>query len=326
MTNIYNNPLPNSKSDISSLMEFDAFICRAEGQSERTIELNRLALGKLRQYLFENGLPVDLRQIGSREIRGFILHLKTVKSFSSHPYTKPQDDHLSDHSVNTYLRAIKASYNRWVSEGLLDKSPFHGVKLPRLPEKVKPPLSAGQLNALHDSVDCFSPQGPRDAALLAVLTDTISRVSEISRLGIANLNLQSRHIKVYGKGRRERVIPFGTKTQKLIYKYVHFYRPAPLDPRTDFVFLTHGGRPLTRNRIYAIVRKYAKKAGIDGIPCSPHSLRRSGCVQWIVNGGDIYSLQKMTGHKSLTVLKTYVDLSQADVKALHEKYSPMDNL
>ena len=326
MTNINNNHLTNSKSDISSLMDFDAFICRAEGQSEKTIEFNNLAIGKLSQYLADNELPTDLREIGSREIRGFILCLTTAKRFSDHPYVNQQENCLSDHSVNSYLRTVRAACNRWVSEGLLEKSPFQGVKLPRLSEKVTPPLSAEQLNALHHSVDYFSPQGPRDAALLAVLTDTISRVSEISSLETANLNLQSRHIKVYGKGRRERVIPFGTKTQKLIYKYVHFYRPSPSDPREDFVFLTHDGRPLTRNRIYAIVRKYAKKAGIDGIPCSPHSLRRSGCVRWIVNGRDIYSLQKMTGHKSLTVLKTYVDLSQADVKALHEKYSPMDNL
>ena len=326
MTNIYYDPLPNSKSDISKLMEFDIFRCRAEGQSDRTIELNRLALNKLRNYLLQNGLSTDLNHIGSLEIRGLILYLKSAKRFANHPYVNLQDDGLSDHSINTYLRAIRAACNRWVDEGLLSKSPFQGVKLPRLPEKVNPPLSAEQLNAFHDSVDYFSPQGPRDAALLAVLTDTISRVSEISSLVIANLDLQSKHIKVYGEGRRERVIPFGTRTQKLVYKYVHFNRPAPLDPREDLVFLTHDGRPLTRNRIYGIVRKYAKKAGIDGIPCSPHSLRRSGCVRWIVNGGDIYSLQKMTGHKSLTVLKTYVDLSQADVKALHEKYSPMDNL
>ena len=121
----------------------------------------------------------------------------------------------------------------------MEKSTFQGVKLPGLSEKVKPPHSAEQLKVLLNSVDYTSPQGPRDAALLSVLTDTISRVSEISRLGVANLNLQSRHIKVFGKGRRERIIPFGTKTQKLVYKYLHFYRPAPFDPRENFVFLTH---------------------------------------------------------------------------------------
>jgi integrase/recombinase XerD len=319
-------PTDNKAGDISELMDFDSFCRRAEGQSPRTMELVQLALGKLRQYLAENGLPSDLNEIGAREIRGFILYLKTARRFSGHPYASAMDDTLSEHAINTYLRAIRAACNRWVGEGLLRKSPFQGVKLPRLPEKVKPPLTADQLQALLGAVDYASPQGPRDAALLAILTDTVSRTSEITGLKMAHLNLPERYIRVCGKGRQERMVPYGMRTQKLIYKYVNFYRLVPRDSGQDFLFLTGNGRPLTRQRVYAIVRKYARKAGIDTVPCSPHALRRSGCVRWIVNGGDIFSLQKLSGHKSLNVLRKYVELSPSDVKALHEKFSPLDNL
>lgn len=320
------NRIPGKARELSRLMEFDEFICRAEGKSERTIELTRLALCKLKLFLEETGLPDDLDQIGPQEMRAFILYLKDSRRFTHHPYVKPHDSCLSEHTVNTYLRAIRAAWNRWVDEGLLRSSPFERVRLPKPPEKVKPPLSSEQLEALLAAVDLSSPQGYRDVTLICVLADTVSRLSEISDLRMENLDLPGRCMKIMGKGRKERVVPFGVKAQKLLYKYIQFYRPPPLHPGDNCVFLTYDGRRLTKNRVEAIVRKYARKAGLENTPCSPHSLRRTGCVRWVLRGGDVFSLQKMTGHKSLNVLRGYVELAQSDIRAAHARYSPIDNL
>ena len=156
------NRIPGKARELSRLIEFDEFICHAEGKSERTIELTRLALCKLERFIEENGLPTDLELIGPQEMRAFILHLKELRRFTHHPYTKLQDDCLSGHTVNTYLRAIRAAWNRWVDEGLLQSSPFERVKLPKPPEKVKPPLSPEQLDALLAVVDLSSPQRYRE--------------------------------------------------------------------------------------------------------------------------------------------------------------------
>ena len=129
-----------------------------------------------------------------------------------------------------------------------------------------------------------------------------------------------------GKGSKERFVPIGATTQKLLWKYIKLYRPEPALPRFDNVFLTKDGRPLTKNRVEAMMKKYGRKAGISGVRCSPHTLRHTACVMWIRNGGDIFSLQRITGHSSLEVLRGYVNLAQGDILAAHQRYSAVDNL
>jgi len=97
-------------------------------------------------------------------------------------------------------------------------------------------------------------------------------------------------------------------------------------PQNEYVFLTREGRPLTNSRVQALMKRYGRKAGITGVRCSPHTLRHTACLMWIRNGGDVFSLQRITGHSSLEVLKGYVNLAQSDVGTAHRRYSPVDNM
>jgi integrase/recombinase XerD len=312
--------------NINDLIDFESFCGQAEGRSNKTIELTTLAIRKLRDFLLDKNLPTDARAIGPNEIRAFTLHLKEMKKSKGHPYTKPQEQALSPHSINSYLRAMRAAWNRWVAEGLVESSPFTKVKIPRTPKKAMRTFSEGELELLFSAIDRSTAEGFRDYTLLNVYLDTMARLSEITELQMVDVDLKGRCMKVLGKGQKERVVPFGIKVQKLLWQYIRMYRPSPLSTQGDYLFLTRDGRPLTKNRVEAIMRKYVRKAGIRGTRCSPHTLRHSGCLQWIRNRGDLFTLQQITGHSSLTVLRGYINLDQSDIRTAHQQYSPVDNL
>jgi len=313
-------------TELDNLIEYERFYGRAEGKSEKTIDLTTLALTKLKKFLAESYLPTDATMVDPDAIRAFILYLQSSKRFDSHPYAKSQESGLSGLSINCYLRAIRAAFNRWVDEGLLERSPFERVKVPKAPKKVIPTFSEQQLDAFFRAIDTSTPEGFRDYTLFLLYLDTMCRLSEATSATVDDLNLRERTLRVVGKGNRQRLVPFGVMVQRALWKYMNFYRHQPVVPNHDLLFLTRDGRQLTKNRIEELMKKYGQRAGIRGVRCSPHTLRHTACVMWIRNGGDIFSLQRITGHSSLEVLRGYVNLAQADVSSAHQRYSAIDNL
>jgi len=312
--------------ELDKLIEYESFSGRADGKSQNTINLTVVALTKLKDFLLAHHLPTDAKLISAKDIRNFIIYLQSSKRFSNHPYTHSQSNELSAISINSYLRAIRAAFNRWVNEGFLEQTPFEKVRIPKAPKKIIPTFTKEQIEALLDVIDTAHPEGFRDYLLILLYLDTACRLTEVTNLRIGAVNPRERCMKVLGKGSKERIVPIGATTQKLLWKYINLYRPDPALPRYEHVFLTRDGRPLTNKRVEAIMKKYGKKAGITGVRCSPHTLRHTACVFWIRNGGDIFSLQRITGHSSLEVLRGYVNLAQGDIAAAHQRYSAVDCL
>ena len=162
--------------------------------------------------------------------------------------------------------------------------------------------------------------------MFLTLLDTGVRASELTGLTLENLNLGDSMITVEGKGAKERAVPIGARVQRAIWKYFHHYRPQPAYPRICNLFLTREGEPITVNQLEAIVEKYGDMAAIEGVRCSPHTLRHSFAITYLRNGIDVFSLQRILGHSSLDIVKIYPNLAETDVKASHRKFSPADNM
>ena len=162
--------------------------------------------------------------------------------------------------------------------------------------------------------------------MILVLLDTGLRASELVGLAVSDVNLDDGLLKVYGKGNKERVVPIGARVQRALWKYLQRHRPQPANPLCPILFLTASGRPITVDRLRTIIKKYASKAGIEGVRCSPHTFRHTFAVSYLRNGGDIFSLQRILGHSSLDIVRIYVNLAVADVKACHRRFSPADNM
>ena len=316
----------SSASELDRLLEYEILTSQSSGNSPKTTELTVLVINKLRAFLISGGRPTDARSIQAGDIRAFILHLQNLKRFSGHPFAKEQEGKLSKITINTYMRTLRAAFNRWELEGFIDESPFRKVRIPKAPKKVIPIFSQSQIEALLSVIDTSTPEGFRNRLLILLYLDTACRLTELTNLEMADIDLKERCLKLFGKGQKERYVPLGVTTQKLLWKYINKYRPEPAVPRFHNVFLARDGRPLTGKRVEAIFKKYGKKAGITGVRCSPHTLRHTACVMWLRNGGDIFSLQLITGHSSLEVLRGYVNLAQGDIAAAHQRYSAVDNL
>lgn len=188
-----------------------------------------------RDFLCSEGLATDVTDIGPNEIRALILHLQQKRRFSSHRLNKPQDGGLSGHTINCYLRSIRAFWSWLQNEGIVKRSHFDKVRIPKPPRKVLPTFSDLQLDQLIKVINTATPEGYRDYAVILTLLDTGPRVSELCNMRTDNLWLEEGQVKVLGKGNKERLIPIGRHVQRVLWRYIQRYRPEPAAPDHDFL-------------------------------------------------------------------------------------------
>jgi site-specific recombinase XerD len=315
-----------STTDLARLIQGYRFYAKTEGKSDETITIVANSVGYLENFLRSEGLPTNVTQIGSREIRAFILYLQQKRCFRGHPLNKTQERGLSGHTINCYLRSIRAFWSWLVSEEIIEANPLARLKIPKAPKKVIRTFSDVQLEQLLSVIDTCTAEGYRDQAIILTLLDTALRVSELVNIRLDDLWLEEGLIKVMGKGGKERFVPIGKSIQRILWRYINKYRAEPATPNCDFLFLTTHGRPMTKDRIDKKMSRYGEKAGIKGVRCSPHTLRHTAAVRFLRNGGDVFSLQRMLGHSTLEMTRHYCELADVDVKRAHATASPVDNL
>jgi site-specific recombinase XerD len=314
-----------ASTEISNLIEGYSLCARSEGISENTILLTGRAVGYLKKYLSSSQVPTKVELIGVDEIRGFILHLKQAQRFESHPLIKSHDRKLTGHTINCYLRSISAFWSWLLKEGFINTNPFARVRIPRAPIKIITPFTEEQIQGLLRAIDISSTAGLRGYAVVLLLLDTGMRLGELIGLKKNDVDLKNRTLKVFGKGAKERRLPIGKRLLAALWKY-QLHRPQPATGSIDNFFLTRDGWPLTKNRVETIIKNLGKKAKLQGVRCSPHTFRHTFCIQFLRNGANLFSLQQMTGHSSLEVLRGYVALAQSDLNIAHQKFSPVDNM
>ena len=167
----------------------------------------------------------------------------------------------------------------------------------------------------------------RDLAMVLLMLDCGLRVSELININVEDVNLAEGYIKISaGKGNKERMVPIGSFVQKMIWKYLNHSRPQPVTEKITRLFLCDGGLPLSSNGVQQMLRRCARRAGISGVRCSPHTFRHTFAKNYLMNGGDIFSLQKILGHSSLASVRVYLNLFATDLKTQHRRFSPVDNM
>ena len=313
-------------TSIINLLDTYQIQAKTEGKSPHTIRVYATALNILQRFLERKGYPTDVTRIGTEAIREFIGYLQNTRAFMDHPFTGPQKKGLTGHTINCYLRAIRAFWSWLEAEEFIEVNPFGRIKIPKAPKKVIIPFSEDQIRALLGVIDTKSPIGFRDSTIIQTLLDTGIRVSELTELQLDGVNLVQRCLKLHGKGNKERIVPVGVTVQRALAKYVNKYRPNPMYPVSDNLFLTRDGMPLTSNRIQSIIELYALRANIQGVRASPHTFRHTFAVSYLRNGGDVFTLQRILGHETLDMVRNYVCLAQSDLQEAHLRCSPVDNL
>jgi len=175
-----------SGSDIGSLLHGYQLCAATEGKSPNTLAIVTNSVTYLYDFLSSNGLSTDVTQIGAGEMRTFILYLQQKRCFSNHPYSKAQQRGLSGHTINTYMRSIRAFWSWLIEEEVIESNPFSKVKIPKPPKKIMATFSPHQIELLL-GVMSSSVEGYRDAVIVLTLLDTGLRVNELINLKMENV-------------------------------------------------------------------------------------------------------------------------------------------
>jgi integrase/recombinase XerD len=222
-------------------------------------------------------------------------------------------------------RAIR-SFSTWAyEEGYLEENVLHRLKLPALPKTLPEPLREEEIQRiLSASLDATNERF-RNFSIVMMFLDTGIRLDELVTLKLSKVDFAIGEMAVFGKGSKERIVPIGTLAKKALIDYITKERQDPINPQDeDRVFLNVDGYPLTHNGVEHLFQRVKRLAGVANF--HPHTCRHTFSVQYLVNGGDAFSLQKILGHTSLEMTRKYVNMASGDVKEKHRRFSPMDNL
>jgi len=237
-------------------------------------------------------------------------------------------------SCLNYFTALCALWTWAVKDGLVEIHVPHQVDPPEPEERDIAPYTEADVRAMLGALDrsrsytrpgkreCAHslPSAARNRAILLLLLDTGLRATELCDLLIRHTDLKNRRISVFGKGSKERTLPFGPRTGQAIWKYLVSRKD---DSLSSPLFANSAGDSLDRNELLHLIRALAKKAGIQA--ANVHRFRHTFAINYLRNGGDGYTLQEMLGHTTMDMVKTYLRLAQADLDASHRRASPVEN-
>jgi len=296
----------------------------ADGKSPKTVKWYDDMLKSFRTYLSMKGCGNDMSYFNLENVRHYVLHLREKNKFAGHPYTPEQNSPLSPRTVQCHVRVLRAFASWLYAEGYTSENRLKHLKLPKAPVKVIKPLSQEEIRKVIASVNKNSPTGIRNHAILVTLLDTGLRASEAASITLTHLNLKGGHVKIMGKGGKERVVPIGKYVQMTLWSYIDKVRPNPTTADHNNLFLSRAGKPINVNTIKLVFSRLAKGSGIERLHA--HMCRHTFAINYLLAGGDIFSLREILGHTTLDMVNHYLHFTSAQITAQHHKYSPMDRL
>jgi site-specific recombinase XerD len=160
--------------------------------------------------------------------------------------------------------------------------------------------------------------------MITLMLDTGLRSNEVVTMQARDVHVEERYLKVMGKGRKERIVPFGSASQRAMLKYLFHFRAEPAHAGIDNFFLALDGQQMTNNALRCIMKRLAKRSGVERLHA--HLLRHTFALNYLVNSGDVFTLQQMLGHTTLEMVRRYVNLASVHVMAQHRRFSPVDTM
>ena len=230
--------------------------------------------------------------------------------------------HAKPRTTSRLVSSLKRFFQFALREGLRADDPAHELESPRLPRSLPKSLSEAEVESLLAAPEVAIAQGLRDRAMLETMYASGLRVSELVGLKSVQVSLDMGVVRVLGKGAKERLTPLGEEALAWIARYVREARPALLAGRkSDALFVTARGGPMTRQAFWALVKRHAATAGIRS-PISPHTLRHAFATHLINHGADLRVVQLLLGHADISTTQIYTHVARERLKALHRKHHP----
>ena len=224
------------------------------------------------------------------------------------------EEGIARSSINRKLSALRSFYRYLAHEKLIKVDPLATLSAPKLEKRLPTFLNTKDVQRLIESPDASTPQGMRDRAMLELLYAAGLRVSEIVNLNLEDVDLSSHQVRIWGKGSKERMGLIGKPARKALKQYLNDSRiKLQSDKETNAIFLNRFGGRMSERSVQRIIRKYAKKAGID-MRIFPHIMRHTFATHLLDGGADLRVVQDLLGHSKLSSTQVYTHVTQSQIR------------
>lgn len=295
--------------------KFIHYLSLEKGLADQSCQSYRSDIEKFARYVEKEGKqPVDLRQ---SDLSAFLEYLRA--------------DGMAPSSIARHLSTLKGYYRYLNKFGLSRGNPAESISGPKLYRSHPGSLTIEQVSEIllaakrgTESDNSKKKLTLRDLALLEFLYGTGARVSETSDARESDLYTEMNLVRLFGKGKKERVVPMGKAAWIAIKGYLDHCRPGLAGPASgDLLFLNNRGGKLSRMGIWKILGKYVNSAGIDK-NVSPHTLRHSFATHLLAGGADLIAVQELLGHADIATTEIYTHLDKDFLVTEHREFHPRE--
>ena len=226
-------------------------------------------------------------------------------------------DGLKSSSVNRKISAIKSFYIFLQKKKIIMKSPIADIVMPKQEKYLPVSMSEKEVERLLNSPDLNIQIERRDKAMIEVLYATGIRISELTNLKLTDLDINRSVLKVFGKGSKERLVPFGEKAAESL----NLYLTDRKDLKSKEIFLSNRGTKISRSAFWQRIKIYTKRENLK-ISISPHTLRHAFATHLLNRGADLRSVQILLGHSDLSTTQIYTHIAKQRLGEILKKHHP----
>jgi integrase/recombinase XerD len=300
--------MPQAAALAGDITAFRNYLRAERGLAQNTVLSYGRDLERFAEWAALSALK-DYLQPSVRELTNYLGYLR--------------DHELAPPSVARHLIALKMFYRFLRLEERVAKSAVELLSSPALWERIPQVLSPESVEKLLAAPQPLERFYWRDRALLETLYATGSRASEVVNLTMSEMFLESAFCKCQGKGNKQRVVPLGKPAIAALRAYLAQQRPQLVKaaPEAPWVFVSRGGKALTREMLWHLVKKYALRAGLNR-KVSPHTLRHSFATHLLSGGSDLRTVQELLGHANIRTTQHYTHVDRERLKSIHARFHP----
>lgn len=294
----------------NEIQEFILYLQFEKNASEHTITSYTADINSFMLFARQQGWTDNFSSINQLLIRSYLADMK------KHEYSR--------RTIARRMAALRSLFRFLCRENTIEFNPFTAVHTPKLEKRLPVFLDEAEINELF-LLPKQTSLGLRDSVVLELLYATGVRVSELIGLQLKDIDFDRRLILVYGKGAKERIVPFGTKALEALSVYLSRSRPQLVAKnRTGAhqnLFVNNKGGPLTDRSVRRIVDKYVDQLAIEK-HISPHTIRHTFATHLLDHGADLRSVQELLGHVSLSTTQLYTHISKEKLKSVYRHAHP----
>ncbi|MCY9581917.1 tyrosine-type recombinase/integrase [Paenibacillus alvei] len=314
--------------DLDNAFELFYNAKKSERMRERTLSDYKTHWRYFRTWLDAKYPNIAFRDITQTVLREYVNYMSNDRSkYEGISNRELQGKQLSATTVAIRLRTLKTMFNFWFNEGMLDSDVVKKLKAPVEDEDEIEAFTDEQLRLLLSAPDDRTFAGFRDKVLMTLLADTGLRINEALELTPSLFDFKGRCIYLPGsmnKNRKVRIVPVSHDVIRMVLELINENKTY-FD--TEFIFITNYGGQLTDDHFRKRLREYGVKVGIqDQVRVSPHTFRHYFCKMYLLNGGDIFTLQRIVAHADIKTTRNYVTVTDDEIHEQHAQFSPLRRL